>query len=314
MRGPLKVFSGTANPDLAQKISDYLNIPLGKADISRFPDGEIFAKIKENIRGCDVYVIQPTCDPANDNLMELLIMIDALKRSSAERITAVVPYYGYARQDRKDQPRVSITAKLVANLLTAAGANRILGMDFHVDQIQGFFDIPVDHLYAAPVFVDYIKSLNMDNLTIVSPDTGGIKSARGVAKQLHASLAAIDKRRVTGKDIQVLNIMGEVKGKNLIIVDDIVSTAGSLVEAIKALKENGALSISAAITHPVLAGPAIERIESCPIDELIVTDTIPLSEVAKKSSKRIKVLSVSKLLGEAIKRIKNNESVSSLFA
>ena len=314
MRGPLKVFSGTANPELAKKIADYLNIPLGQADITRFPDGEIFVKIKENIRGCDVYIIQPTCYPANDNLMELLIMIDALKRASAERITAVVPYYGYARQDRKDQPRVSITAKLVANLLTAAGADRILGMDFHVDQIQGFFDIPVDHLYAAPVFVDYIQSLNMDNLTIVSPDTGGIKSARGVAKQLRASLAAIDKRRVTGKDTQVLNIMGDVKGKNLIIVDDIVSTAGSLVEAIKALKENGALSISAAITHPVLAGPAIERIESCPIDELIVTDTIPLSEQAKNSSKRIKVLSVSKLLGEAIKRIKNNESVSSLFA
>jgi len=313
MRGPLKVFSGTANPDLAKKIADYLNIPLGQADVTRFPDGEIFVKIKENIRGCDVYVIQPTCDPANDNLMELLIMIDALKRASAERITAVVPYYGYARQDRKDQPRVSITAKLVANILTAAGANRILGMDFHVDQIQGFFDIPVDHLYAAPVFVDYIKSLNMENLTVVSPDTGGIKSARGVAKQLNASLAAIDKRRVTGKDIQVLNIMGEVKGRNLIIVDDIISTAGSLVEAIKALKENGALSISAAITHPVLAGPAIERIESCPIDELIVTDTIPLSEKARNSAKRIKVLSVSKLLGEAIKRIKNNESVSSLF-
>lgn len=313
MRGPIKVFSGNANPSLAKKIVDYLEIPLGQADVVRFPDGEIFVKIKENVRGCDVFVIQPTCCPSNDNLMELLIMTDALKRASAERITAVVPYYGYARQDRKDQPRVSITAKLIANLITAAGANRVLTMDLHADQIQGFFDIPVDHLYAAPVLLDYIRSLNLDDLTVVSPDTGGIKSARNMARKLNASLAAIDKRRVTGKETQVMNIMGEVKGRNLVIVDDIISTAGSLTEAIKVLKENGAKSIYAAITHPVLAGPAIERLDSSPLTELVVSDTIPLTAEAKASRTPIKVLSVASLLGEAIKRIKNNESVSSLF-
>ncbi len=314
MRGPIKVFSGSANPDLSKRIVDYLELPMGQADITRFPDGEVFVKIKENVRGCDVFVIQPTCRSANDNIMELLIMVDALKRASAERITAVIPYYGYARQDRKDQPRVSITAKLIANLITAAGANRVLTMDLHADQIQGFFDIPVDHLYAAPVLVDYIRSLQLDNLTVVSPDTGGIKSARNMARSLNASLAAIDKRRVTGKDIQVMNIMGDVKGRNLVIVDDIVSTAGSLTEAIKALKENGALKIYAAITHPVLVGPALERLDSSPLTELVVSDTIPLSEEAKAAKTPIKVLSVAGLLGEAIKRIKNNESVSSLFA
>ncbi|MDX9703562.1 MAG: ribose-phosphate pyrophosphokinase [Candidatus Auribacterota bacterium] len=313
MRGPIKVFSGSANPELSKKIVDYLELPMGQADVSLFPDGEIFVKIKENVRGCDVFVIQPTCYPANKNIMELLIMVDALKRASAERITAVIPYYGYARQDRKDQPRVSITAKLIANLITAAGANRVLSMDLHADQIQGFFDIPVDHLYAAPVLLDYIRSLNLDNLTVVSPDTGGIKSARNMARKLNASLAAIDKRRVSGKETQVMNIMGEVEGRNLVIVDDIISTAGSLTEAIKALKDNGALSIYAAITHPVLAGPAIERLDSCPLTELVVSDTIPLSEKAKAAKTSIKVLSVAGLLGEAIKRIKNNESVSSLF-
>ncbi len=313
MIGPLKVFSGNANIELAKKISEYLLIPIGKADVVAFPDGEISVKIKENVRGCDVFVVQPTCYPTNDNLMELLIMTDALRRASAERITVVVPYYGYARQDRKDQPRVAITAKLTANLIAASGASRVLTMDLHADQIQGFFDIPVDHLYAAPVFIDYIESLKLDNLTIVSPDTGGIKSARAVAQRLDASLAAIDKRRVTGKDIQVMNIMGDVKDRNLVIVDDIVSTAGSLTEAIKALKENGAKKIYAAITHPVLAGPAISRIEGAPLTELVTTDTIPLSEEAKNSKINIKVLTVSSLLGEAIKRINNNKSVSSLF-
>jgi ribose-phosphate pyrophosphokinase len=313
VRGPLKIFTGNANPELAQKIADYLAIPLGKASVTRFPEGEIFAKIEENVRGCDVFLVQSTCPPPNENLMELLVMIDALRRASAERITAVVPYYGYARQDRKDQPRVAITAKLVANLITAAGADRLLTMDLHADQIQGFFDIPVDHLYAAPVFIDYIRELNLKNLTIVSPDTGGIKSARAVAQRLNASLAAIDKRRMTGKDIQVMNIMGEVDGCDLVIVDDIVSTAGSLTEAIKALRANGANSIYAAITHPILAGPAIERISGAPLTELIVSDSIPLSNAVQESDVNIKVLTVAHLLGEAIKRINQNESVSSLF-
>ncbi len=313
MLGKLKIFTGNANPKLANDICDYLGLPIGKAEVSRFPEGEIFVKVQENVRGCDVFVVQPTCPSPNDNLMELLIMIDALRRASAERITAVLPYYGYARQDRKDQPRVSITAKLVANLITASGADRLLGMDLHADQIQGFFDIPVDHLYASPVFIDYINSLKLDNLTIVSPDTGGIKSARQVAQKLNASLAAIDKRRVTGKDIQVMNIMGEVSGRNLVIVDDIISTAGSLTEAVKALKENGAKSIYAAITHPILANPAMDRLESSPLTELIVTDSIPLTDVVKGRKVNIKVLSVASLLGEAIKRIYKNESVSSLF-
>lgn len=313
MKGPLKVFSGNANPDLAKRIANFLGVPLGKADVTRFPEGEIFVKVGENVRGCDVFVVQSISPPPNDNLMELLIMIDAMRRASAERVTAVIPYYGYARQDRKDQPRVSITAKLVANLITAAGADRLLTMDLHADQIQGFFDIPVDHLYAAPVFIDYVKELNLKNLTIVSPDTGGIKSARAVAQRLNASLAAIDKRRVTGKDIQVMNIMGDVEGCDLVIVDDIVSTAGSLTEAIKALRANGANSIYAAITHPILAGPAIERIEGSPLTELIVSDSIPLTEQAVASKVSIKVLTVAQLLGEAIKRIHKNESVSSLF-
>ncbi len=313
MRGPLKIVTGNANPGLAQEIANYLGIPLGRAEVTRFPEGETFVKIKENVRGCDVFVVQSTCPPPNENMMELLIMIDALKRASAERITAVVPYYGYARQDRKDQPRVAITAKLVANLITAAGADRLLGMDLHADQIQGFFDIPVDHLYAAPVFIEYIKSLGLDKLTIVSPDTGGIKYARTVAQKLNASLAAIDKRRVTGKDTQVMNIMGEVEGRNLVIVDDIVSTAGSLTEAIKALRANGAKSIYAAITHPILVHPAMDRIKSSPLTELVVTNSVPLNEEAKNSGVNIQVLSVAKLLGEAIKRINNNESVSSLF-
>lgn len=313
MRQSLKIITGNANPILAGKIAEYLGIPLSQADVTRFPEGEIFVKIKENIRGSDVFIVQPTSPPPNENMMELLIMIDAVKRASAERITAVVPYYGYARQDRKDQPRVSITAKLVANLITAAGADRVVGMDLHADQIQGFFDIPVDHLYAAPVFIDYIKTLKLDNLTIVSPDTGGVKSARAVAQRLDASLAVIDKRRVTGKEIKVMNIMGEVEGRNVVIVDDIVSTAGSLTEAAKVLKANGAKAIYAAITHPILADPAMSRIESSPLTELIVTDSIPLNENALKSKVKIRVLTVSKLLGEAIKRINNNESVSSLF-
>lgn len=313
MRGPVKLFTGNSNKKLAERIAAYLGVPLGNADVSRFPEGEIFVKIRENVRGCDVFVLQPTCRPPNDSIMELLIMIDALRRASAERITAVVPYYGYARQDRKDQPRVSITAKLVANLITAAGADRVLTMDLHADQIQGFFDIPVDHLYAAPVFIDYIKSLNLKDLTIVSPDTGGIKSARAVAKRLDASLAAIDKRRMSGKDIQVMNIMGDVEGRNVVIVDDIVSTAGSLTEASRFLKDKGALSVYAAITHPVLAHPALERIEKSQLTELIVTDSIPMVDDVNNYKVKIRVLTVAQLLGEAIRRIYHNESVSSLF-
>ncbi|MCB1194824.1 ribose-phosphate pyrophosphokinase [bacterium] len=313
MRGPVKLFTGNSNKKLAERIAAYLGVPLGNAEVSRFPEGEIFVKIRENVRGCDVFVLQPTCRPPNDSIMELLIMIDALRRASAERITAVVPYYGYARQDRKDQPRVSITAKLVANLITAAGADRVLTMDLHADQIQGFFDIPVDHLYAAPVFIEYIKSLNLKDLTIVSPDTGGIKSARAVAKRLDASLAAIDKRRMSGKDIQVMNVMGDVEGRNVVIVDDIVSTAGSLTEASRFLKDKGALSVYAAITHPVLAHPALERIEKSQLTELIVSDSIPMIEDVNNYKVKIRVLTVAQLLGEAIRRIYHNESVSSLF-
>jgi len=259
----------------------------------------------------DVFVVQPTCPPPNDNLMELLILIDALRRASASRITAVIPYYGYARQDRKDQPRVPITAKLVANLITAAGADRVLTMDLHTDQIQGFFDIPVDNLYSAPVFVDDIKKMGLEQVTVVSPDVGGIKAARSFAKRLNAELAVVDKRRVNSKQAEVMNIMGDVEGRNIVIVDDIISTAGSVTEAAQALKNKGAKDIYCYITHPILVGLALERIKNSPIKLLNVSDSIPIGD--KTNEKRIKVLSVAKLLGEAIKRIHKNESVSSLF-
>jgi len=308
----LSVFTGNAHPELAGDICRYLKTKLCDVLVERFSEGEIRVKINENVRGKDVFVVQSTCPPPNENLMELLIMIDALRRASAQRITAVIPFFGYARQDRKDQPRVPITAKLVANLLTTAGADRILTMDLHAGQIQGFFDIPVDHLFAIGVFIDYFKDLKNDNLVIVSPDVGSIKMARAYAKRLSAGLAIIDKRRDSPDKTEVLHILGEVKGKNAIITDDMIATGSSLIEAVEALKNAGASTIRAAITHGVLSGPAIERIAGCKdLKELAITDSIPLSK--DKQIPRIKVLSVAGLLGEAIKRIHNEESVSSLF-
>jgi len=309
----LMVFSGNAHPELAKNICKYLKIKLSDALVEKFSEGEIRVKINENVRGKDVFVVQPTCSPPNDNLMELLIMIDALKRSSALRITAVMPYFGYARQDRKDQPRVPITAKLVANLLTTAGANRILTMDLHAGQIQGFFDIPVDHLLAVGVFIDYFLELKLKDLVVVSPDVGGIKMARAYAKRLSAALAIIDKRRESPEKIEVMHILGTVEGKNVIIVDDLIATGSSLFEAVQTLKKAKAKSIYAAITHGVLSGSSLERLDKCKdLKELVITDSIPLDDHKKHS--RIRVLSVADLLGEAIKRIHHEESVSSLFA
>lgn len=307
------IFTGNSNPALAKEIVKHLKMPLGKAVVGAFSEGEVRVKIEENARGKDVFIVQSTCPPPNRNLMELLILIDALKRASSRRITAVVPYFGYARQDRKDQPRVPITAKLVANLLTTAGADRILTVDLHAGQIQGFFDIPMDHLYAVNIFVNHIKKLKLKNIAVVSPDVGGIKMARGYAKRLGAPLAIVDKRRVSGEDTEVMNILGEeeVKGRNVVIIDDLVATAGSIVEAASALKKAGAKDIYAAITHPVLSGPAKERINKSVIKTLFVTNTIPVDNV--KKYKKIEVLSIAPLLAEAIKRIHNEESVSSLF-
>ncbi len=311
MKEKLVVFSGNANRRLAEEICRFLKIPIGSVLVSRFSEGEIRVKINQDVRGRDVFVVQSTCSPVNENLMELLILLDALRRASARRITAVIPYYGYARQDRKDQPRVPITAKLVANLLTVSGANRVLTMDLHAGQIQGFFDIPLDHLYAVNTFVDYIGTKKVKEMVVVSPDVGGIKMARAYAKRLRAELAIVDKRRLNDRDTEAMNILGEVKGKNVLLVDDLVATAGSLTEAIKALKAHGAREIRAAITHAVLSGPAIERIEKSALKELVVTDTIPIPP--EKRNKKIKVLSVAPVLGEAIRRIHNEESVSSLF-
>ncbi len=307
----LKVFTGNTNVKLAQDICKYLGVKLGKALVSAFGDGEIKVKIEENVRGKDVYIIQPTSMPVNKSLMELLIMIDALSRASAYRITAVIPYYGYARQDRKDQPRVPITSKLVANLITNAGANRVLTVDLHAGQIQGFFDIPLDNLYAVNVFVDYFKKKKLKNLVTVSPDVGGIKTARAYSKKMNADLAIVDKRRKNDAESEVMNILGEVKNKNVVIIDDMVATAGSLVEAAGAVKKAGAKRIMAAATHPVLCGPAIERIRGSAIEELVVTDTIPVAK--EKKINKIKILSLAPLLGEAVRRIHNGKSVSALF-
>ena len=311
MNRKLAIFSGNSNKPLAEKICGYLGVKLGDALVDEFSEGEIKVKINENIRGKDVFVIQPTCSPPNKSLMELLIIIDALKRASAERITAVIPYFGYARQDRKDQPRVPITAKLVANLITIAGANRVLTMDLHVGQIQGFFDIPVDNLFAVNIFVDYIKEKKLKDPLIISPDVGGIKMARSYAKRLNAGLVIVDKRRVNDRDAEVMHIIGEIDNKPAIIIDDIVSTAGTLTEAANALRGHGAKEIYAAITHPVLSGPAIERLKKSNLKELIVTDTIPLEK--EKKIDKIKVLSVAKFFAEAIKRIHLSESISILF-
>ena len=307
----MEIITGNANPKLAQEICKYLKISLGNTLVTTFSEGEIRVKIDENVRGKDVFIIQPTCSPVNNNLMEILILIDALKRASAKRITAVLPYFGYARQDRKDQPRVPITAKLVANLITTAGADRILTVDLHAGQIQGFFDIPMDHLYAVNIFVNHIKKIKLKDIVIVSPDVGGIKMARAYAKKFEAPLAIVDKRRISGEETEAMNILGDIKGKNLIIVDDLVATASSLVEAANALKKQGAKDIYAAITHPVLSGPAIKRINDSAIKKLFVTNTIPVEN--GKQHKKIEVLSIAPLLAEAIKRIHNEESVSCLF-
>ncbi len=311
MNGEIKIFSGNANIELAKKIAKNLGVPLGDALVGTFSEGEIRVKINEDVRGRDVFIVQPTCPPTNNNLMELLIMMDAMKRASARRITAVMPYFGYARQDRKDQPRVPITAKLVANLLVEAGADRVLTMDLHASQIQGFFDIPLDHLFAVNVIVDYFKKKKMKDLVVASPDVGGIKMARAYAKRLGADLVVVDKRRIDDKHTETMNILGETKGKNVVIVDDLVATASSMCEAAVALKKAGAIKIFAAVSHPILSGPAIERIKKSPIEEFVITDSIPLS--SQKKDEVFKVLSVSALLGEAIKRIHGEESVSSLF-
>ena len=308
----LTVFTGNSNRKLAEAICRYLEIPLGDVVVDCFSEGEIRVKINQDVRGRDVFIVQPTSPPnSNDYLMELLIMIDAVRRASARRITAVIPYFGYARQDRKDQPRVPITAKLVANLITTAGADRVLTVDLHAGQIQGFFDIPLDHLLAVNIFTQRFTPMKLDNLVIVSPDVGGIKMARAYSKRLNAALAVVDKRRINDATTEVMNIMGEVRGKNVVIVDDIIATGSSLLEAVHGLRQAGAKEIYGAITHAVLSGEAIEELKQSAIKKLVVTDTIFLDQ--KKKIDKIEVLSVADLLGEAIRRIHNEESVSSLF-
>jgi ribose-phosphate pyrophosphokinase len=308
----MKLFGGTSNPELTREVCDYLGIEPGKVATKTFSDGETQIEIHENIRGGDVFVLQSTSTPVNDNLMQLLIMMDALRRASAERITAIIPYYGYGRQDRKVKPRVPISAKLVADLITTAGANRVVSMDLHAGQIQGYFNIPVDNLFAAPLLLKYIRTHFEDDLVVVSPDAGGVERARAFAKRLEATLAIIDKRRDAPNIAEAMNIIGEVKGKTAVILDDMVDTAGTLTQGAAALKEKGASNIYACCTHPVLSGASIEKIEASPIDSLVVTNTIPLNEKSQKCAK-ITVLSVAELLGETIKRIYNSDSVSTLF-
>src|SRR6187401_979798 len=311
-RGQLKLFSGSAHPALTAEIAEFLGVSVGHARLQRFPDTEVSFQIDENIRGTDVFVVQPTCADVDRHLIEMCVMIDAFRRSSASRITAVIPYYGYARQDRKDKPRVPISAKLVANLIAAAGANRVLTMDLHKAQIQGFFDIPVDHLFAAPVIIEHLAREKYPNLTIVAPDAGGAERARAYAKRLDAELAVIDKRRSDDGTTEVMNVVGDVKGRICIIQDDIVDTAGTITKAAMALKANGAERILACAVHGVLSGPAIERIEKSPLDQLIVTNSVPLRGEAQ-SCKKIVVLTVARLLGQAIRNIHEETSVSSLF-
>ena len=307
----IRIFTPNAHPGLAVSIGDYIDVPIGQSETAYFSDGEIFVRIKDNVRGADVYVIQPIISEVNRHLMELLIMVDALRRSSASKITAVVPYYAYGRQDRKTEPRVPITAKLVANLMTVSGLDRVVAMDLHAGQIQGFFDIPVDHLYSMPVIVEYFQKKALPDMMIVSPDAGGTERARALAKRLNTSLAIIDKRRTGPNVAEIMHLIGDVSGKNCLIIDDMVDTAGTLTKAAQALVNHGAKGVYAAATHGVLSGPAIERIAASPITELIITDTIPLPP--EKNIEKIKVLSVAKLLGEAIIRIHQNTSVSSLF-
>lgn len=307
----LKLIAGNANRPLAEEIAQHLGGSLADADVSRFSDGEVFIQINENVRGADVFVIQPTCPPVNDNLMELLVMLDALKRASAQRITAVLPYYGYARQDRKVQPRVPISAKLVADLITAAGAQRVLALDLHAGQIQGFFNIPVDHLFAAPVLIDYLGRKNLQDPVVIAPDAGGVERARAIAKRIRAGLAIIDKRREGPNVSLFMHLIGDVKGRDAIIIDDMIDTGGTLIQAVDAIKREGARRILACGVHPVLSGPAIARIEGSPLEEVVVTNSIPLGP--EKRIAKVAVLSVASLLAEAIRRIHVEESVSTLF-
>ncbi len=311
MLNDLKIFGGSANPGLVKEICQALNVPQGQIEIKKFPDTEIFVKINENVRGSEVFVIQPTAPPVSENVVELLLMIDALRRASAHTVTAVLPYYGYARQDRKDQPRVAISSKLIANLITTAGADRVVTVDLHAGQIQGFFDIPTDNLFADKLLTDYWINLNLEDVMVVSPDIGSVKRARSIARRLNANLAIVDKRRPAQSVAEVMNIIGDVSGKNLIIADDMVDTAGTLCEAIKALKNAGAKDIYCGCTHAVLSGPAISRIMESPMKELVVTNTIALDE--SKMCPKIKVLSIAELLAEAINRIYRCTSVSTLF-
>jgi ribose-phosphate pyrophosphokinase len=312
MKSDLKIFSGNGNPKLARAICDYLRVPVGQWNLTRFADGEVYCQILENVRGTDVFVIQPTCPPVNENLMELLIAVDGLKRASAARITAVLPYYGYARQDRKDKPRVPISAKLVADLLQSAGVQRILTMDLHAPAIQGFFDVPVDHLYAAPVHLEWIAKQHYQDLTLVSPDAGGVERARFYAKRLGTGLAIIDKRREEMNVAQTMNVIGEVAGRTCVIIDDLVDTAGTLVGSVGALKDRGARSVVACFTHALLSGPAMSRLSESDLEHVVATDTVPLADEKVRHPKII-VLAVASLLGEAIARIHSNASVSSLF-
>jgi ribose-phosphate pyrophosphokinase len=312
MAGELKIFGGRAHPALVAEICEYLNLESGKVSAFNFSDGETFVQIEENVRGSDVFVVQPTCNPVNDNLMELLILLDSLKRSSASRVTAVVPYYGYARQDKKDKPRVPITAKLVADLISRAGADRVLTMDLHADQIQGFFDVPVDHLFAAPVILDAVREMHIPNLVVVSPDAGGVERARAIAKRLGAELAIIDKRRTAPNTAEVMHLIGDVEGCNALVVDDIIDTAGTLTKTVEALKAKGAERVLAAGVHGVLSGPALQRLAESPLEAVLITNTTPVEAKLARLPK-LHPLSVAPLLGEAIRRIHENSSVSSLF-
>jgi ribose-phosphate pyrophosphokinase len=312
MRRELRIFTGNAHPQLGASIASFLGVPLGRAHLSRFSDGEVWFQIKDNVRGADVFVVQPTGPPVNENLMELLVMLDAFKRSSASRITAVMPYYGYARQDRKDKPRVPISAKLVSDLLSAAGTDRVLTMDLHASQIQGFFDIPVDHLFAAPVIMDYVSKLKLEKLTVVSPDAGGVERARAYAKRLEATLAIVDKRRDMPNVAEVHRVVGDVEGRTALIVDDIVDTGGTLAKVAQAIKEAGAREVLASSSHAVLSGDSIQRIEASPLSQLIVTDSIMLGP-EKRACKKIVVLSIAELMGKAIHNIYEESSVTSLF-
>jgi ribose-phosphate pyrophosphokinase len=308
---PMLVFTGNAHRALAKSICDYLDIPLGDASVTRFPDGEINVKVNQDVRGADAFIVQSTCPPVNENLMELLLLIDCLRRASADRVTAVLPYYGYARKDRKDEGRVPITAKLVANLITQAGADRVMSVDLHATQIQGFFDIPVDHLFAEPILARHFRQMHLSDLVVVSPDVGSVKLARAYSEHLRAGLAVVDKRRVSPDETESDFFIGDVQGKNVLLVDDMIATAGSVAQGAHLLREHGAESVRVAATHPVFCGAAFEQLAAAPIDEVTVTDTIPLRDAGE--GLKVRVVSVAGLLGEAIKRVHFNESVSSLF-